>query len=596
MPIDFASIQARSKRLEESQSQRNAMFQEMEDMYLLKADDLPTEDWIKETLSPDPRNSLLGATRLLCAADPTFSVPANSNVTAVKKTSSKIERFCAAVHSAICELSGRPYHYDASLSGLLYGELVLTVTLTSDLVANATSPAAKQQAEDASAKTPFLIDVINPTMCYPEYGPLGLRRFFSKQELIVGDVRDRWGEDQLQGREDDEKVNYCDYWDLTTHCTWVESEDVPLLQPTEHKLPFIPVVCAITEGSMLFYREGQQQRQPFLYTDWRSGLWNRKNLALTLMYSLSFAIGANPLWLYRRNNPAKTAPEVDFSTPGHRVIIDTGEDYMPLARQIIDPSISAGLEIAERKSEESTIYRQTLGEPLGSNAPFSMVALLSQAGRLPLTSYQRMISWAIGKAFKIGLVMSKTISGGKLKAQGSKGLTELTAADIPDQFNLEAKLDISMPQDDRQMVAVAMQATQGQKPLVSKRYARETWLKIGQSDDMDYEIAEENFLDQVGLVKAQMQVQQLVAQLQQANQQQQQMPAGAPNVAGPAEQAGPMPGQPMPPDLAQQMQGNLQSTGAEMGLPGMPAGAPMEPGQPGGNFMPGGPGQGMEGM
>lgn len=588
MPLDFSTVQSRAALLEGSQAERNTMFQEMEDMYLLKTDELPDEDWIKETLSPDPRNALLGAVRLLTAADPQFSVPTNSNVPSVKKVSSKLERFCAAVHAAICELSGRPYHYDACLAGLLYGEVCLTITLTSDLIAHAKSPAAKLQAQDAAAKTPFLIDVVNPTLAYPEYGPLGLRRFYSKQQLTVGEIRDRWGEDILQGKNDGDLVNYCDYWDLTYHCTWAEGEAQPLLPPTEHKLPVIPVVCAITEGSQLFYREGQQQRQPLLYTDWKSGMWNRKNLALTLLYSLSFAIGANPLFLYRRNSPSKTAPEVDFSTPGHRVIIDAGEDYGPLAKQIIDPSIAQGLEIAERKSEESTIYKQTLGEPLGANAPFSMVALLSQAGRLPLTSYQRMISWAIGKAFKIGLVMSRDIAGGKLKAAGAGGLTELTAADIPEQFNLEAKLDISMPQDDRQMVAVASQATMGDNPLVSKRYARENWLKIGQSDDMDREILEERFTSTVGMMKLQMQVQQLVGQLQQMNQQI--PPAGAPGMAMGARGGGPpMPpaGGPVPPDLAGQMQGNLQSTGAAPGLPGMPAGAPLEPGSPGMNGEPG---------
>lgn len=593
--MKFEDVTRRAMDLENSQAIRNQMFEDLERMYLLEADDLPGEDWIKATISPDPRNDLLGAVRLLVASDPQWSVPVNTNNPQTKRKSSKIERFCAAAWDAMGKIQGKPLHYDLVLSALLYSEIQLTITLTSDIQKTAKSPAQKRQADDLAAKTPFLIDVVPPGVGFPEFGRYGLRAYVSKIEQTVGDIRDRYGEDVLLGRSVADKAVVYDYYDLTYHVVWVQGESEPLLF-AEHELPFIPVVGVITEGSRLFYKPEQQTRQPFLYSLWKTNLWKRQNLSLTMMYSLIFAIGSNPVYVWRRSNPTKEEPVRDHSQPGGLIVLDPGEEYVALAKQVLDPSIMTGLSTAEQKAQESTIYRQTLGAPLGGNAPFSTVSLLSQAGRLPLTSYQRMTSFAIGKAMEIGLMMAKEHGGGTLKAMGGKGLTDLKVADIPEQLNLEAKLDISLPQDDRQMVAVAAQATSGENPLVSNRYAREQWLKIGQSDDMDREIMEERYV----AMRNQLQIQAKAQRLMQLLQQEQQQGAGGavpPGMVGPAgAQMPPQGPQQMPPDLAAQMQGQLQDTGAEPGLPGMMAGAPMEPGQPGGNGMMGDAGQMMGGI
>jgi hypothetical protein len=571
----FADYQTWAKDLEGSVGQRNQMFEELENIYNLEPGDLPDEDWIKDTISPDPRNELLGALRLLTSADPEFTVPTSTNNPQTRKVSSKLERFAAASYQAICDLAGKPIHYDIGLSGLLYGEVHLLITLTQDMVAAAKTPAQKMAAAEAAANTPFLIEVVNPSNGYPQWGKTGLLAYYSRQEKTVAEIRDMWGPDVQAGKKASDRVDYHDYFDMETHCAWADGESEPYIM-APHNLPFIPVVAVITEGSKLFTRADQHTRQPFLFTLWKSHLWERQNLSLTMMYSLIFAIGANPLFVYKRNTPEKKAPFVDYSTPGSRVVIDTNEDYYPLAKQILDPSLLQGLQTSEQKSEESTIYRQTLGEPMGANAPFSTVALLSQSGRLPLTSYQRMCSFAIGRAMKIGMVMAKKIAGGKLNAMGKGGMVDLPASEIPEQFTLEAKLDVSMPQDDRQNAQVAMQLAGGDNPMTSMRYARERFLHIGQSDDMDREIIEERFLRQ-----------QIELEMQQQMQQSQLPPGGG---AVPPEMPGPAgPGGQIPPEMLDQ----LQQTGAEPGLPGMMAGAPMDPRgmPPGSPAGPGGPGQ-----
>lgn len=592
----FQDAVSRSKELEGGQAARNTMFEELENMYLLEADDLPQEDWVKETISSDPRDTLQGAQRLLVASDPKWSVPTATNNPQGRRISSKVEKFSAAAWAAMGRMNSSPLHYDIALSALLYGEVHLSITLLSDMEKTAKTPAQRAQIEDAKRQTPFLIDVINPAMGYPAWGKLGLTEYYSKRKLTVGEVRERWGDNVLAEKKATDQVDYSDYWNMTDHVVWVEGQDLPLLNEA-HNLPYIPVVAVIAEGSRLFFRPQQQTRQPFLYSLWKTNLWKRQNLALTVMYSLTFSIGSNPMYVYRRNDPSKEAPERDYSTPGGLIVLDANEDYQVLAKQVLDPSIMTSLQTAQQLTEASTIYKQTLGAPIGSNNPFSTVSLLSQAGRLPLTSYQRMASFAIGKAMLIAIKMVKQIDGGALKALGEKGMVELDAKDIPDNLDLSAELDVTLPQDERAMVAVAAQATGGQRPLTSMRYARERFLNIGQSDEMDQEIVDEMMLIQLVQARAQMKVQQEMAQLQQ--QQAQQM--GAAGNAGPGgmQMGGQMPagpggaGQQNPQDMLAQ----LQQTGAQPGLPGVPAGMPMDPNaQPGNPAGPGGGAPQMGGM
>ena len=156
------------------------------------------------------------------------------------------------------------------------------------------------------------------------------------------------------------------------------------------------------------------------------------------------------------------------------------------------------------------------------------------------------------------------------------------AADLPDRPNIEARLDVSLPQDDRQNAMIALQMTQGDSPLMSKARAREEYLGIGQPDQEEKAIwteraqqAQLQMMVQQEIEKAQMQAQQQMMGGQQPGQ-----PGGMPPQGMPPQQ---MPQQGMPPDMSQ-----LQQTGAAQGVPGMGMGAPMDPSMMGGQ--PGGPG------
>jgi hypothetical protein len=591
---DFEDIKVHAEKIAENYSERDALCTEMENMFLLEDSNLPNDSYIKETLAPDPRVTLLGAVRLLTAADPEFSVPNEFNSVEVRKKSSPLEKAAKAMWYASSRIRKKPIHYDLALSGLLYGEEHMFIMSTKDMYDAATTPAEKARAERAMKMTPILFDVINPKLGYASYDRLGLAAYAMKQEIGVYDARTRYGDavsKMLADKKDYDTVELNEYWNNTNHAVWFsENADDPVIA-MEHGLPFIPIVAQITEGSNLFVDSGQDKIQPFLYTLYKSNLWKRRNLSLTVLYTMMNAIGTNPLFLYKRKNPEKHI-EVDWSKPGGIIEIEADEDFSSLAKHVIDDSILQGLEISDRLTEEATIFKQTLGQPLGANAPFSMVALLSQAGRLPLVPYQRLTNFAISDGMRMAFELIK-IEGGSKEILGEEGMETLVAKEIPETFEIFANLDISMPQDERQQVIMATQATFGEDPLVSKKYARERWMKIGQSDEMQEEIWGERFSNQEAQM-AYTQQQMILAQQQQmieqqmamqaeqqmmAQQQQGMSPGGAPPM---------MPGQPMPPqqpmpgDPSQMMPGEMQAMNNQLGnvtaQPGVPGVPQMMPG------------------
>jgi len=156
------------------------------------------------------------------------------------------------------------------------------------------------------------------------------------------------------------------------------------------------------------------------------------------------------------------------------------------------------MELAERKLGESTIYAQALGEPLGGNAPFSMVSLLHQAGRLPLVAPQKLVGWALANSMELAFKWLKE-SGKKKHAISYQGQTvELSSDEIPDDIQFQVRLDISMPGDKLDQVGAAVQALTTK--LASKRYVRENILDIDASDEMDEEIWSEDAATEMAML------------------------------------------------------------------------------------------------
>jgi len=534
--------------LRDLHSSRNSMFTRMENMYLLTWSDEETVKQkmrgVKITKSPDARNAIIGASRLLIATDPVFSVPVDKNDVGAKDTADIVEKAASQIWQRAGRVRRSPIHDDVVLSMLLYAETHVAVTRTSDLVeaAKGGSRAAVARAERIAAYTPYVFDVWNPKTGYPDFDAFGLRSYYREVNTTAGAVLDDFGDNarEVLGYDADRRaaVTLCQYWDFETRQIWLQGGN-PILQE-KHGLSFLPIMVQMGEGSMMFSKP-EQQRQPFLYTLDQTGLWERQNLALTVLYTHLFGVGANPQFTFVTGSNPDDEPDIDWDIPGGRIKLKPGQSYGPLPKNAIDPSLLQGLELANQKIPASTIFEQALGQPMGANATYSMVALLNQAGRLPLVVPQKKGGWGIADAMKIALLWYKETG------QQHASLA-LKPTEIDEYMELEAQLEVTLPQDRLQNANIATMLTKD--GTTSMQWVRENILKIEQSDEMDKRIFMEQAYQQMSQLFLQDQLPKLFADM---NQQQQ---PGGPQM------------QQMSPSEPQPMQGGLPPEMAEGGMQG----------------------------
>jgi len=576
----FRLVKEHCQEMQNGTRKLNLIYQEMERLYWMEwgeeANVKRQIDNVKLTRSPRARIAIKGAEHLLTATDPQFMVPTDINLPGTNLIGDKLERFAKAMWFASGRIAGDPIHYDVVRSGLLYSDIHIRITSTKELLKfiQGSNPAMLARAEYVAEKTPYLFEVTNPQEGVPEWGALGLQAFYRRVKTTSGYVMDNWGsrgEAALRSHKDKSNptsryitVYLNDLYDNRDRVVWLDECERPIYQEA-HGLPFIPAIAQIVEGSRGLFATPEKQREPFLYTLYRSGIINRQHLFLTVIYTLMFAMGANPMFVNYLMDP-DNPPKADYSKPGGQINMRVGERREPMSKIIVDPSLMQGWDIANTLEQESTIYRQTLGEPLGMNAPYSMVALLSQTGRLPLVSAQRKSGWAISEAVELAMKWLR-FGGQSATAYNDKYSVKIEPKDIPEHFEIQASLEVNLPQDQLNAANAANVLANGDEPMVSKRWVRENVLNIGQSRDMTYEI----WAEKAAEMQNQMyQNDQLMRQARAAQAAQQAgaaggMPGGQPGVTAPPgpptpEQPGmqpnPMPMEPIPPQppmLANQM-------------------------------------------
>lgn len=532
-------IMSKAEDLKSKYTDRDELYDELEQMTFM--------DWagksaaqakapnVKLTISPDARNQFMSSVQLMSATDPKFRVPEAKNFVGDE---SKVEKFVQSLWHEANKLAGTSILYDLIFSSQLYGEAHLAMVGTKDYVNlfKKRGKAYERRAKRASVRSPFMFKAFNPHECYTDYDDLGLTAHYRRVSAHAAKVAGEWGDKGVKATgdmQDQDEVNYNEWWDLEKHCVWLDEGAVILDE--EHDLPFIPIETAITDGSQRLFSKISYQRQPFLYAVAKSGLWDRQNLTLSALYTMIFAIGFSPLFAYQRNQAGKEL-EVDLSRPFNVINLDPGEGISSLARNLIDPSVMEGMNIANSLVEDSTIYRTARGQSIGANAAYSTHALLTQSGRLPLITPQRRIEWMLSMTMEKCLERLQDGEG-----SGSTIENMLDDVDWTEDTSIETMLDVRLPQDKLQAANIAV-ALQGANPnLVSNEWIMSNLLQIEQPEDMIKQIYRERFRDlefqkfaQKVMMEEQMKQQ---AQMAQAQGQTQMPPMGQPQMGGQPQQA-----------------------------------------------------------
>jgi len=539
--MDFTEIRNHADRLRQIYTARDEMYEDLRRMFHMEWSDPPAGDWVKATMSPTAYNAAIGAVRLLTSAEPQWIVPYDEADHDNQKASEKIEKAARAMWNGNGRALGRPQHYDVVLSGVLYAMACGTIDRTEDLVKMAETAKNKgsiARMKSLAAHTPYLFRIENPATCYPDFDNFGLAGMLRRVQTTWGEVLDTWGQAALNlglsYNDRTQKIVINDWYDWEDRAVWLESNSVPLYHDA-HNLDFLPVVAQITEGSNLWL-EPERNLFPFLYSLWKSGIWKRENLTLTTIYTLTHALASNPMLV--RKTPEPGSPlQINRTIPGGVTDINPDESLTGLGEKVLDPSLIQGMTLANQLSEQSTIARTTLGAQPEGVVSYSAIAMLAQAGRLPLMGAKQLGGAAIATLMTNALKWWRKDGKKQSLYQKTGGALELSPSDIPEYLVLECNLEPDLPQDKLQMVNTAIASLRDK--LASRRWNRENIMNIGQSEAMDKEIAAEEYIDyqvqrRLDELKAQdaMKMQMMQAQAQQMMQAQQ-MQGGQPGMMKP---------------------------------------------------------------
>jgi len=495
----FGEIGQEADALMRDYSERDKMHEAMENIYLAEwLDGRPKrqDDEVKLTMAPDLTNKMIGAHRLLTSTEPQPSMPFDKNDPVAQEASNWMEKAARMMLQASGRIQGVPVHVDAVLSAIVFGEVHLLIENLAEQVEMMPKNAAKarrKRLERAAEKTPLLFRSVHPAMGYCAADRLGMYGYMRRYKTTIRELIEEWPGVDF-GTDMRKEVVVRDWYDLEYRIAWIEGEPKPFFM-RKHGLPAIPVVVQVAEGNNLLDKPEKRIR-PFAYTAWKTQMDRRLHLALTALFTNIFAFASRPTFIHEV--PAGT-PDKALDEDGEVIRLIKGqEDFRPLlSKGAIDPALIQGIEIAQNKLTQSTIFDQALGEPLGANAPYSMVALLHQAGRLPLVSPQKMTGWALATALEKGFEwLRENGKSVEMKFQGES--LEIDPQQIPETFSFDVRLEIDLPVDHLQQANTAS-VIKGQG-LASKRWIRENLLSIGDSESMDEEIWSEDMADQLAMM------------------------------------------------------------------------------------------------
>lgn len=583
----FTDIDEIAKHRRADYSERDEVFRELHDMSLghwEKFEQVNSNTgYLMPIVSPDPANFIDGLVRILTPNDPYVNVPKDQHNPNAVQNADKIEKVGNAILQNAGRVRGDPLHFDIMRNAVTFSEVHVGMSSTWDIVRDYEARLKEERdkgkrkmleiqqkrVQTVAESTPYLIDVFDPRTGYPEWDKFGLCSYLRVYNTTVRELVEKFGDRARKQLSKDTKpftvVSVCDYFDLQWHQIWIEGNDAPLLQE-EHGLPFIPVVAEIIQGTL----QGDtpvQKRKPALYNYWKSGMWHADNLFFTITFSNIFAMLTMPPFVEQQTtmDSGDAEPELDFDAKPPRIKVPYGKQLSQMQMKVITPDILALHDLAQAKGIESTMYRQAMGEPLSGSPSYSLVAFLAQSAKTVLNTIIEKTSWLIADVAKMGLKWMQSDSGTYTVRYGQDKVS-LMSADIPeDDFLVECKLNVRLPQDMLGASNIVAQLSQIPDLPLSKEWMVEKLLGI----DNVVEERERKWSEQVAMMEYQKYIQQKMMEDQAMQQSAMQgMPgAGLPSMQGEPPMQGTPPRMEGEPSAAPGTPGTLAREGIQPAAP-----------------------------
>jgi hypothetical protein len=332
----------------------------------------------------------------------------------------------------------------------------------------------EQQPASYKTRSPFASKVCLPMTVHCEWDEYGLAAVLHRYKRSVREVAAQYGTArELLQSDPDGNVEFCEWWTRDQTAKWISSvvhgsdeivtydsgrvdADIVVEPLRENTLGFVPFVVRTGRGAQLFENEAEQVT-PLLYGGWKSNLFYRANLFLSVAATLAFGM-ANKKWIYKSETGEKTV-DIDFSDMG-TIPAKNDESIEPLD-VTIPAELMQMLQELTARSQQATLSAVAAGHvPQGVSAA-AAINLLVQGSKLTIVPAQN----AVGEAYALMTQMLfdyiKAYGESDLKVWVRDGVKPLAAEQIPDWLDIKVTLAADLPQDKALLYNIAMQAWKG---------------------------------------------------------------------------------------------------------------------------------------
>ena len=466
---------------------------------------IDTIEGVHKVVSTDAGDAVRAATRVLSSVFPGIKYWPISDNEAGKRRANEIEEVLRWWFKGLDGRGNAPVPRDIVRSAIMYDMVAFqTVFLPHEEEAQRSLRGLSDEDGEHRVKYigrngPFAWRLHNPKNVYPMYGNWGLEGVLLVKDVYAYEVVSDWGEHAnefmsmlksgdttnlgktfavsdpsvVSNTPEYTRVTIFDYMDTKYRCVWVNPHGVmsdealivqagvPIMEPTEHGLDFIPWVC-ISGGTNL-EDSSDHQYNPMLYAPYHTKQWETINITDTLVMTEAIRNfkraqrkdeGPNPDGVYETTEDINTTLKV---TPGHKSTM--------IEKPTLDQNLLVLSDRLASRMDKSTVSRILMGGDPSGNTSFSGLNLLTQTALGAIKPFKELAE----RAIKMGLeqMLLWVASGtedipaygmnGRQQIVGSQHILSPTEIE-PDAIYIDVKREEDAPTDRIQRVNAANQA------------------------------------------------------------------------------------------------------------------------------------------
>ncbi len=501
-------------------------------------------DWVMDTKDPQPADSIAWLTDILSTSDPAIDIDIpddalmgapsadaspmqrmvwdlalflkqlarqQSNATKLAENLEGIARFCVRQND---ERRAQSLLRQLLVDGFVFDQLAVKCA---DL---RITKLWKGEDVELQGLSPFVFTRIDPRTLFTAWDDLGMYAALQRDVRPFREIKDKYGAiaelpDDLQ--DDNGNIGFCEYWRRDMTCLWIEDlnpemESVPgeqsdpsgilgsktenyafIQEPKPNPLGFIPIVTRTCRGD-------HDSIRPILYNGWKSKIFSRAGVLLTVMFTEAFK---QAITQFVRTNASNADPPMvlDFTAP-HVYDLQGGQDIRPLTLPV-NAELLRTLGTIRTIQDSTTVSKVIAGQEPGGATAAAAINLLIHGAQLSLSptkkALEEVYAQMVQMIFKYVRAYETLYPPGETGSQG-KGNVELWTdggtkrimpAELPRWLNIAVRLKADLPQDKIVLVNMAAQMAAMKSGDGRPLFSRETIQKLV-VDDLN---AEEQAID-----------------------------------------------------------------------------------------------------